>query len=136
VFGNASGVADLGRDGGIPASFKEAMATAAGKAAESLARKCAPPQVPLPVPLETAYPEAAGPLMDRVTGLMTDDTAIARWCIEGREGEAHMWARRHDWVRAAAEDFVAEHQQEIVEVAERLFGRGIMTIFAAHDEAG
>jgi len=61
VFGNGSGVANLGNGADVPVSFREAMAAAAGEAAESLADKYAPPEVPLPVPLETAYPEIAGP---------------------------------------------------------------------------
>jgi hypothetical protein len=79
VFGNASGVADLGGGSDVPVSFREAAkAAAAGGAAESLASQWAPPDVPLPVPLEMAYPRIAGPLAARVAKLMPDETAIAR----------------------------------------------------------
>ena len=135
VFSNASGVADTGGGGAdVPTSFKGALVTAAGRAAERLVTAYPPPQVALPVPLEVAYPEPAAHLMADIPILMTDGVAVARWCIEGRETQPDVWAKRHDWVRDAAEDFVAEHQQEIVEAAMGLFARGILTLPAQAEE--
>jgi hypothetical protein len=128
VFEDGSGVADVGRQVDVPASFKDALATAAGAAAESLGERYSPPPVPMPVPLEVAYPEAAGRLKADVAMLMPDEVAIARWCIHGREGEPDLWARRHGWVQAAAQDFIAEHRHEIVDSATALFGRGIVRL--------
>jgi hypothetical protein len=133
VFGNGSGVADLGGGNDVPISFREAMAAAAGKAAESLADQYAPPELPLPVPLERAYPQTAGPLA-RVAKLMPDETAIAKWCIQGREIQPRLWTRRHRWVYSAADGFVSEYQQEIVDIASRLYERGIVTLLADSPE--
>lgn len=128
VFTNGSGVADIGSEGGVPKSFKEALATAAGPAAEAIADQHPVPQVELPVPLEVTYPEAAGRLKAGVMTIMTDHVALARWAIENRETEPEMWAKRHGWVMDAAEEFVLEHWEEIVEVATALFGRGMVRL--------
>ena len=98
------------------------------------ASHCAPPEVPLPVSLETAYPQTAGRLAARVAKLMPDETAIARWCIQGRESQPRLWTRRHRWVYSAADGFVSEYQQEIVDIALRLYERGIVTLLADSPE--
>jgi len=134
VFGNGSGVADLGGGNDVPISFREAMAAAAGKAAESLADQYAPPEEPLPVPLEITYPQTAGRLAAGVAKMMPDETAIARWCIQGRESQPRLWTRRHRWVYSAADGFVSEYQQEIVDIALRLYERGIVTLLADSPE--
>lgn len=128
VFGDGAGLASIGRDEEVPASFKDALVMAAGSAAASLADLYPPPPMPMPVPLEVAYPESAKPLRAGIATVMSDAVAIARWCIRGREGEPDMWARRHDWVEAAAQDFVADHRREIVDIATALFGRGIIRL--------
>jgi len=136
VFGNGSGVADLGGEGGVPVCFKDAAATAAGKAAESLADLYPPPLVAMAEPLEKTYPEEAGRLMAGVASLMPDEVAIARWCIEGREDQPNLWAKRHDWVRASASEFVLEYQHEIVETAAGLYARGVITLPAEPAQEG
>jgi len=61
---------------------------------------------------------------------MPDETAIARWCIQGREGEPRLWTRRHRWVYSAAAEFVAEYEQEILVVAAQLYEKGVVTLEA------
>ena len=127
VFGDASGVAQVGSNG-VPSSFKEALAIAAGAAGEKLADLNNPPVVPWPVPLEVAYPEVAEPMRAGIVALMTDDVAIARWCIDGHERKPAMWSIRHDWLCSSALEFVLEHRHEIFETATSLYGRGIITL--------
>jgi len=129
VFGNGFGVVDLGGGTDVPISFREAKAAAAGKAAESLASQFDPPEVQFPVLLlEETYPETAGPLVACVAKLMPDETAIARWCIQGCEGQPWLWAKRHRWVYSAAAEFVSEYRREIVDIAAELYERGVVTL--------
>ena len=111
VFGNGAGVADLGGGNDVPVSFREVKAAAA-------------------VPLETAYPQNAGRLAAGVAKMMPDETAIARWCIQGRESQPRLWSRRHRWVYSAAAEFVSEYQREIVAVAAQLYEKGVVTLLA------
>ena len=137
VFNDASGVADVGDgENDVPTSFKDALVTAAGSAAEFLADLYPPPQVALPVPLEVAYPESAGRLLTSVATMMTDDVAVARWCIRGRETQPDLWAGRHEWVRSGATEFVIENRHQVIEVATSLYGRGIVSLPAEPAKEG
>jgi hypothetical protein len=128
VFGDGGGVADVGGEGGVPFLFEDALTTAAGGAAESLADLHPVPDLPLPVPLEVVYPDVVEPKRLAVRKMMTDEVAVARWCIAGIETQPDRWANRFHWIRREARLFVARHQREIVEVATVLFGRGIVTL--------
>jgi len=128
VFSNDSGVADTGSGAGVPISFKGVLVTAAGHAAEHLARAYPPPQVALPVPLELTYPEHVKPLKEQLRQSLPDAVAIARWCIGGIEKQPERWANRFHWIHREARLFVVRHQREIVEVATGLFARGIITL--------
>jgi hypothetical protein len=130
VFDDPCGLADLGGEGAVPASFAEALATAAGPAAEVLAEHHAPPESPLAVPLEVTYAEEVKPLREKVSRCMPDHIAVARWCIGGIEKQPDRWAKRYNWVHREARILVARHRQEIVEPARRLFERGLVTLFA------
>ena len=128
VFSDASGVTNMGAGTAVPRSFGEAMATAAGIAAGTLASHYAPPDIPLPIPLDKAYPEAVEPAQAAIATVISDDVAIARWCIQGRETQPDMWAKHHDWVHSSAQEFVLENRHAIIEVATVLYGCGIITL--------
>ena len=113
---------------GVPRTFEEALAVAAGPAAEELAELHAPPQATPPVALAVAYPERTGPLMAQLRESLSDTVAIARWCIGGIENQPDRWAKRPCWIHREARFFVSQHQHEIVEVAKRLFGTGLATL--------
>jgi hypothetical protein len=127
VFDDGSGAAYVGGEE-APVGFKDARVRAAGPAAEKLADQYPPPDMPVPVPLEVAYPETAGPLKAEIPTLLSDAEIIARWCIQGHEAEPNLWTLRHGFVTTSAEDYLAEHQQEVVEIATVLFGRGILVL--------
>jgi hypothetical protein len=131
VFDDGIGAADIGIDTTALRTFEEALAVAAGPAAEFLAEKCAPPQVPPSAPLETLYPERALPLKAQLQKAPSDAVAIARWCIRGIEKEPDRWANRFHWIHREARIFVARHHQEIVEVATDLFTERILTLPAS-----
>lgn len=128
VYDDNVGAAYLGIADASPRTFEEALAVAAGPAAEALADKYVPPQVPPPVALEAAYPELAKPLIAQLRQSPSDAVAIARWCIRGVEKQPERWANRYNWIHREARIFVARHQQEIVDIATGLFTRGIMTL--------
>jgi hypothetical protein len=128
VFDDPCGLADLGGNGGVPASFLEALAVAAGPAAEALADLNAPHEAPLPLPLEVAYAEQVKPLREKLQHCMPDHIALARWCIGGIEKQPDRWANRHNWIHREARIFVARNREEIVEIARRLFPNGLATL--------
>jgi hypothetical protein len=59
---------------------------------------------------------------------LPDAVAIARWCIAGHEWNSFSWKRRYDGIYDKADAFVKEYAAKIVEVATRLFVRGIVTV--------
>lgn len=128
VFADGGGIADMGGGSPVPQSDAEALSVAAGIAAGVLADNCPPPQVLMSPPVETRYPQLAARLKTERQTIISDDTAIARWCIEGVESRPHRWARRHDWIHDQAASFVDAHKLEIFEVATALFGRGVITL--------
>ena len=128
VYNDGVGVADIDVDTTNVRTYEEALAVAAGAAAEFLAEEYAPPQVASSAPLETLYPEQAVTLKAQIRKYPPDAVAIARWCIRGIEKEPDRWARRFYWIHREARIFVARHHQEIVEVATGLFAKGIMTL--------
>ncbi len=128
VFSDGGGVACLGGGSDVPQTDEEALAVAAGIAAGALSHEYQPPQVqPLP-PVEDRYPELASRLKARSGTTMSDDEAIARWCIQGVEGRPHRWKRRHDRLHDQAASFVTVYTGKILEVATALFGCGVITL--------
>ena len=128
MYADDVGAAYLEIDGAIPRTFEEALAVAAGPAAESLAEQYAPPQAQPAPALEAAYPESTAPLEAQLRQSPPDAAAIARWCIGGVEEQPERWVRRFHWIHREALILVARHQQEIVQVATGLFGCGIMAV--------
>jgi hypothetical protein len=130
VYSDDVGAAYLEIDGGIPRTFEEALAVAAGPAAESLADQYAAPQVQPAPALEAAYPEPSVPLKAQLRQSPSDAVAIARWCIGGVEKQPDRWIRRYNWIHREARILVARHRQEIVEAAVDLFRQGAVTLQA------
>ena len=115
----------------VPRTFEEALAVAAGPAAEALAENHMPPQAsPPPPPLTTTHAYAVAPLVAQLRWSPRDAVAIARWCIRGIEDQPDRWAKRFYWIRREADIFVARHRQEIVDVAADLYEQGIVTLEA------
>jgi hypothetical protein len=46
----------------------------------------------------------------------------------------HRWARNYYWLCDQADEFIRNHQREIVEVATSLFTRGIISLPAQPEE--
>jgi len=138
VFSGGGGVASIGSTRDVPQSEEEAIAVAAGEAAESLARRYSWPQVELKPCLDVEQPEAAQrittPTVDGTR--MSDEVAIARWCIEGRERWSSAWKRRFEWLEDRAYAFVKTYEREIVALAEKLFVWGVITLPAEPAEKG
>lgn len=128
VFDDGWGVADVGDGGGVPVSDESAFAVAAGPAAESLAEDYPHPQTAASQPLEIRYPATSVCVKARAEAAMTDDVALARWCIAGFESRPLRWSRRYDWVYEQADALIARHEVEIVAVATSLFTCGIATL--------
>ncbi len=130
VYDAHHGAAYLGRDDATPRTFEEALAVAAGQAAEVLADGHAPPQESPPPPLTMTYPEAVAPLMAQLRQSPRDSVSLARWCIRGIEDQPERWTKRFYWIRHEADLFVARHREEIVAIASQLYERGIVTLEA------
>ena len=131
VYDANYGAAYLGRDDAIPRTFEEALAVAAGPAAEALAESHPAPQAtPPPPPLTATYPEAVAPLVEQLRQSPRDSVALARWCIRGTEDQPERWTKRVYWIRREADLFVARHQREIVDAAEGLYAHGFITLEA------
>ncbi|MFB3894557.1 MAG: hypothetical protein ACE15C_21350 [Phycisphaerae bacterium] len=129
VYEDSIGAAYLGTESAIARTFEEALAVAAGPAAEILADDHAPPQKsPPPPPLMATHSGAVAPLIAQLRQSPHDAVALARWCIRGIEDEPERWTKRFYWIRREADIFVARHCQEILDVAAGLFGRGIVTV--------
>ena len=120
--------------GDAPRTFGEALAVAAGLAAEALVADCDPPavgdtiQADAPTPELTACVERAEADYKKA---LPDDTRLARWACETLPGHPERWAGRVYWIRAAADDFVRRHAAEIVAVAGELYRLGI--VFHRHE---
>jgi len=131
VYDDDVGAAYLEIDGAIPRTFEEALAVAAGTAAESLADQYAAPQTRPATAMVSAYPESTAPLEAQLRQSPPDAVAIARWCIGGVEEQPERWVRRFHWIHREALILVARHRQEIVEAATGLFGQGIISLGTA-----
>ena len=66
--------------------------------------------------------------------LLTDEVLIARWCIGGYEHRPYRWKFRHRWLEKQAFEFVKEHEQKIVALAEMLFELGSIALPAQSAE--
>ena len=126
-----------------PANFGEAVAIAAGPAAEALA-----PWVDLgPPPIAGGSRRAGEPatmaeaiafdaertVARSIDWTPTDAERIAAWCTGSAWLAEHPdeWAERHRDVQRAAQRFVREHRSAIVDLAQRLYCNGIATAVAA-----
>jgi len=80
------------------------------------------------------YPETVSEIAAQVAAnianktCLPDPVAIARWCIAGHEWNSFSWKRRYDGLYDRADSFVEKHMLKILEVATRLFVRGIVTL--------
>ena len=136
VFGDDCGGAYLGSDASALATFEQALAVAAGPAAEMLASRYTPPDGAPAKALETAYGEPAAALRKELRESPTDAAAVARWCIAGVEDQPERWVNRFHWIHREARLFVAGHRDQVVETAAALYGRGIVTLPAEPAEKG
>lgn len=136
VFDGHRGAAYYDRNYPALRTFDEALATAAGHEAESLADRHDTPEIEPGPALEVAYPEQAKPLIAQIGQSVPDAVAIARWCIAGIEAQPERWANRFYWLHREARIFVARHREEIVKTATVLFGRGITTLPAEPAQKG
>ena len=111
----------------------QALAIAAGTAAESLAETNAPPQaepataaaVRVDVPKERS---AHAVLMSDLKAARPDAERIAAWCIMGHPNDPDRWKSRYVWIHHEASLFVRNHATEIVKIASRLYTGGIVTL--------
>ena len=148
IFGDGSdgGLAYLGNQS-WSLSDNEAIAVAAGAIADHmLAGKYSPPEGGIEV---QSYPSAQtqhymeverSQAAERVKAaraedtLLTDEVLIARWCIAGYEHRPYRWKFRHRWLEKQAFEFVKEHEQKIVALAEMLFELGSIALPAQSAE--
>ena len=108
VYEAGVGAAYLDIEAAIPRTFEEALAIAAGPAAEELAEHHAPPQVsPPPPPLTSTHPHVIAPLVAQLRQSPRDAVAIAHWCIGGIEEAPERWTNRFHWIRREAGLFVS-----------------------------
>ena len=140
VFSDGGGVANIGGKGGVPRSDQEAIAVAAGDVAEAmLSEKYPPPDAEtLPqIEVRPCLDERGGTCSEtanRIKAAMYDDTimsdeeAIARWCIAGHETSPHRWKFRFDWLKDRAQEFVEDFEQELVSLAGQLFVLGTIAL--------
>lgn len=135
TIGAGWGVADTGADTNDPPTFRAAVVSACGSAAERLARLHPPPPRP-PRTAEGIAPATARGLAADVVTLPTDDDAVARWCLDANRQDWRTWRRRLLTVRWAARQFVNQHAHEIVAVARRLYSRGVVSIGRETDDDG
>ena len=137
-WGGGGDGGDVGDDG-VPKSDEKAIAVMVGGVAEWLTLKHPPPVAPELCLSESGrpescvsvrYPETVSEIAANITkkACLPDAVAIARWCIAGYEWNSFSWKRRHDWLYDRADAFVKEHTAKIIEVATRLFVRGIVTV--------
>ena len=139
VFSGGGGVADIGGTSAVPQCEGEAIAAAVGEIAGLLSAKHPPPEVPevagvegggmLPC-VDVERPEAAARIvaaMDSKESL-SDEEAVARWCILGCETRPYRWRRRYEWVVDRSHEFVSSHEREIVGLARKLFVWGSLTL--------
>lgn len=131
VYNDGVGAAYLEIDGGLPRTFEEALAVAAGSEAEALAEAHAPPEASQPAPaLTTTDSQSVKPMVTQLRRSPSDAVALAQWCIRGIENEPDRWAKRCYWIRREANLFVARHQQQIVDAAKGLYANGFTTLEA------
>ena len=114
-------------------TFNQAMAIAAGHAAESLAETNAPPQetpAPAAVVREDAPKgqSAHATLMADLKASRPDADRIAAWCILNHPKDPDRWKSRYVWLHREAGLFVRNHAAEIVNLASRLYAGGIVTL--------
>ena len=129
VYDDNHGAAYLDIDDAIPRTYGEALAVAAGPAAEALANEhVPPPHAPPATALTTAYPESTAPLVAQMKRSPTDAMGIARWCIGGFESHPDRWVGRFNMIHRDARILVARHQTEIIDVATGLFTGSIVTL--------
>lgn len=114
-------------------TFNEALAVAAGPAAEALADvHPAPETEPTPAPLVQAdappQQSAHASFTADLRAGQPDAIRLARWCCESCPDSPDRWVRRHAWIHREAGFFIRDHAQEIVSVATRLYVRGVFTL--------
>ena len=121
--------------------FQDAVMSACGKSAESLADQHAPPEA-RPKPSEILSPEPSKTsvyqeLQQDVATVKhsgeSDSRRIAVWCITGYESYPEKWKRRHDIIRREAGAFIANHAEQILVVARRLYVDGIVFLHSLGD---
>jgi hypothetical protein len=113
-----------------------AIVAAAGPLAEHLADRHSPPALPVAVPtvleppvVETvATPATAKALKRRFKRAIPDHVQLARFCIAGIENQPQRWAQRHAWIQSVAERLIHNHEHTIVEVAKKLYVRGVVSV--------
>lgn len=129
-------------DGGGGASWPSAdmnptdgaIMTAAGPLAELLADRHAAPELwpaiaSRPPTVETiASAETANELRREMVRAVPDHVALARFCITGIEHQPERWAQRHTWIRSVAQRLINSHENSIVEAAQVLYLRGVVSV--------
>lgn len=111
-----------------------AIMTAAGPVAESLADRYQAPELPSamasgPPTVETiATAATAAVLRHEIEHAAPDHVVLARFCIAGIENEPERWSRRHAWIRSVAQRLVCDHECSIVETARLLYLRGVVSV--------
>lgn len=112
----------------------EAIWTAAGPIAESLAERHAAPELPpeiasRPPTVEMIAPaETAAGLRRQLATASPDCVLLARFCISGIEGQPERWAKRYVWIHSLAERLIQNHELRIVEAARVLYLRGMVSV--------
>ena len=122
--------------------FKRAVFAACGPAGSRLARFTPPPVVVENLGTMVPKPATATPTSEPVerpepiwSELETDAEQVASWAATFSphiaEGGPRVWASRWRRVHAAARLFAIRHKAEILDVAQRLFEAGTLTIQAS-----
>jgi len=121
------GEADI-QIGAIPRSLPEAVALAAGQAAESLAdAHPAPPLTPFDAPL---WPSTLAALTGSPTPppalpiVWSDSAGIGFWAVQRYLHHPDRWADEAQYVRGQADAFCRRNAARIVEVATELYANG------------
>jgi hypothetical protein len=115
--------------------FDHAVAVAAASAAEDLLGDEPSPE-PGPKPRTITGREACdvSPSVDLAVlasrlprdEAVSDERAIALFCVSGVEDEPTRWADRYYFVHSTAHRVVADHTRQILTVARELFLRGVL----------
>ncbi len=112
-------------------SFEQALAVAAGPAAEALSERYAPPRS-RPRPSAVVSGDAPSrqschaALTADLRAAVTDAVRLARWCCESCPDEPERWVSRRYWVQREAEILVRRNAGRIVRAAEILYRSGVL----------